>query len=231
MSQPHHLFALHGARREHGFTLIEVLVSLLILSVLAATAWKGMDSIGRAREVADGHLKQTLRLQSVMTQWEADMAQVLDTQIVPGLEFDGGALRLTRRAQSGVEVVAWVARGGQWVRWASPIVTRVGDLKQQWQRSYTLQGREAGALVALPGLAQWQVYCFRGGAMTNCQSTGDVAPASNSASAVGAARVAQGATLARQQLPEAIRLSMTLDERSGLPGSLRRDVMLAPQPN
>jgi general secretion pathway protein J len=200
-----------------GFTLVEVLVSLLILSVLAATAWKGMDAIGRAREVADGKLKETLRLQSVMTQWEADMAQVLDTQVVPALEFDGGALRLTRKAQSGVIVVTWVSRDGRWLRWASPVVSRVGDLRTQWQRSYTLQGREVGTLTALPGLVQWQVYCFRGGSLSNCQSSGNVAAGTGST--------------ARVLLPEAIRLSLTLDERSGLPGNVQRDVMLAPQPN
>lgn len=210
---------------ERGFTLVEVLVSLLILSVLAATAWKGMDAIGRAREVADGKLKETLRLQSVMTQWEADMAQVLDTQVVPGLAFDGGALRLTRKAQSGVIVVTWVSRDGRWLRWASPVVSRVGDLRTQWQRSYTLQGREAGTLTALPGLVQWQVYCFRGGAMSNCQSSGDVAT-TNATTGTGTSTAA-----ARVVLPEAIRLSLTLDERSGLPGTVQRDVLLAPQPN
>jgi general secretion pathway protein J len=212
---------------QRGFTLVEVLVSLLILAVLAASAWKGMDAISKAREVSEGKLKQTLRLQSVMTQWEADMAQVLDTQVLPGLEFDGGTLRLTRRAQSGVQVVSWFMRDGAWVRWASPAVTRVGELKQQWQRSYMLQAREPGALVAVPGLVQWQVYCFRGGSMSNCQSTGNL----TSTAATGVAGGSVTSSGARQQLPEAIRLQLTLDERSGLAGSVLRDVMLAPQPN
>lgn len=216
-----------------GFTLIEVLVSLLILSVLAATAWKGIDSITKAREVADGSLKQTLRLQSVMTQWDADLAQVLDTQVVPGLEFDGGALRLTRRSQSGVQVVAWIVRSGRWVRWASPLATQVGELKQHWARSYQLQGDEQGALTALPGVAQWQVYCFRSGSMSNCQSTGNLSNATTVPPPSGAASSppVAGVPSARQQLPEALRLQLVLNEQSGLAGVLQRDTLLAPQPN
>ncbi|WP_375184119.1 prepilin-type N-terminal cleavage/methylation domain-containing protein [Aquabacterium sp.] len=211
------------ARRVSGFTLVEVLVALMILSVLAATAWKGLDAISSARAVADDNLRRTLRLQSVMVQWEADMAQVLDTQVVPGLEYDGGAMRFTRRDPAGVRVVAWVVRGGRWVRWASPAVTRVGELKQAWRTTYQLQGTEPGALTALSGVEQWQVYCFRNGSLTNCQSTGNVAPAAPSASGVPAA--------ARQQLPEAVRLQLVFAEGSGLNGRLQRDVMLSPQPN
>ena len=90
-----------------GFTLIEVLVSMFILSVLAAAAWKGLDAIGTARQVADGNLQQTLRVQSVMTQLDADLAQVMDTQVVKGFQFDGANLRLTRRTAAGVQVVVW----------------------------------------------------------------------------------------------------------------------------
>lgn len=214
-----------GHARARGFTLVEVLVSLMILSVLAATAWKGLDAISSARTVADDNLRRTLRLQSVMVQWEADMAQVLDTQVVPGLEYDGGTMRLTRRHAAGVQVVAWVLRSGRWVRWASLPAVRVGELKQAWQTTYQLQGTEPGALTALRGVAQWQVFCFRNGSLTNCQSTGNVA------AAPVAAEGASAPTVLRQQLPEAVRLQMVFEEGSGQSGRLQRDVMLAPQPN
>lgn len=210
-----------------GFTLVEVLVALMILSVLAATAWKGLDAISSAKAVADDNLRRTLRLQSVMVQWEADMAQVLDTRVVPGLEYDGGTVRLTRRHPAGVQVVAWVVRGGRWVRWASPPAIRVGELKQAWQTTYQLQGREAGALTALQGVLQWQVFCFRSGSLSNCQSTGNVASAPAAASGASA----PAAAVVRQQLPEAVRLQMVFEEGSGLSGRLQRDVMLAPQPD
>jgi general secretion pathway protein J len=204
--------------RQGGFTLIEVLVSLLILAVLAATAWKGMDGISTARQVADGNLKQTLRLQSVMTQMEADLGQVIDTVMVSGMQFDGAHLRLTRRTAEGVQVVVWYVQRGRLMRWGSPVTYKVGELQKYWMSSYQLRGKEPGTLTALKGVDQWQVYCFRSGAMSNCQSTGNVA-----------APTALNQAL-REQLPNAIRSQMTLGEGSGFGGTLTRDIMLAPQP-
>lgn len=215
------------ARAPRGFTLIEVLVSLLILAVLSATAWKGMDSISTARQVADGNLKQTLRLQSVVTQFEADMGQVMDTQIVDGMQFDGAHLRLTRRSGEGMQVVTWYVQRNRLLRWASPVTTKVGELQRYWLSSYQLQGREPGTLTALKGVERWQVYCFRGGSMSSCQSTGDAVR--TAAPPVGGATGAAGAAPLRQALPNAVRCQMTLGEGSGFAGTLTRDVMLAPQ--
>jgi general secretion pathway protein J len=201
------------AGRARGFTLVEVLVSMLILAVLATTAWKGIDAISSARQVADGNLKQTLRLQAVMTQFDADMAQIVDTSTIPAgaMQFDGANLRLTRKAPTGVQVVVWFVRRGQLMRWASPTTTRVGELEKYWLSGFQLRGREPGALVALKGVQQFQVYCFRNGSLNNCQSTGNV-------TAVG------------QAVPQAVRCQITFGEGSGFSGRLSRDVMLAPQP-
>lgn len=208
-------------RAARGFTLIEVLVSLLILSVLAASAWKGLDAISTARQVAEDNLQQTLRLQAVMTQFETDLAQVLDTQVVQGFQFDGAALRMTRRSPSGVQVVVWSLREGRWQRWVSAESTQVGGLQRAWQQSQQLLGRERGTLVALRGVAQWQVFCFRNGAMSNCQSSGDVVRGAAGADALSGLR---------EQLPQAVRLQLVLGEGSGFQGMLSRDLMLAPQP-
>ncbi len=232
-----------------GFTLIEVLVSLLILAVLAGTAWKGLDAINTARQVADGNLAQTLRLQSVMTQMEADLSQVMDTQIVTGMQFDGANLRLTRRTASGVQVVVWTVRERKLMRWASPDTARVGDLQQYWRVSNQLQGNEKGTLLALKGVDLWRVYCFRSGALSNCQSSGNVvqststpsatANTSSTAGATGAAATGTGTSastgavaelLSKEQLPQALRSQLTLGDGSGLAGVVTRDMMLSPQP-
>ena len=210
-----------GPRAARGFTLIEVLVSLLILSVLAASAWKGLDAISTARQVAEDNLQQTLRLQAVMTQFETDLAQVLDTQVTQGFQFDGAALRMTRRSPSGVQVVVWSLREGRWQRWVSAESTQVGGLQRAWQQSQQLLGRERGTLVALRGVTQWQVFCFRNGAMSNCQSSGDVVRGAAGADALSGLR---------EQLPQAVRLQLVLGEGSGFQGMLSRDLMLAPQP-
>lgn len=220
--------------RSAGFTLIEVLVSLFILAVLAGAAWKGVDAISTARQVADDNLQGTLRLQSVMTQLDADMAQVYDTQVVKGFQFDGANLRLTRRASGGVQVVVWSVRDRKLLRWASPETARVGDLQDHWRRASQLQGREPGTLVALNGVDQWQVYCFRSGALSNCQSSGNVVSSSGSSTSVGdsssGAAAAAAASIAREQLPQAIRSQITLGDGSVAAGTLSRDIILSPQP-
>ena len=218
------------ARPRRGFTLIEVLVALVILSVMALMAWQGVDGIVRAREIADGAMQRTLRLQSVMAQWQADLNAVIDTQAISAVQFDGGAMRLTRRAQgSGVQVVVWSLRSGRWVRWAGPPVTTVGQLQEQWSRSFAFQGREPGTLAALKGVQQWQVYFFRGGAWTNAQSSAGVSTRQPSSSSESGA-LAQ-ALAGREPLPLGVRCVLTLGEGSGYEGVITRDVQMAAQPN
>lgn len=210
-----------------GFTLIEVMVALLILSVMSAMAWKGIDGMARSREVADGNVKRTLRLQSVMVQWQADLNAVIDTRSVQALQFDGAALRMTRRAAGGVQVVMWALRSGRWVRWAGEPVTTVGQLQDQWSRSMQMQGNEPGTLGALKGVTQWQVYFFRGGGWSNAQSSGDVSRRREPQSDTAA--LAQ-ASVGAEALPTGVRCVLGLGEGSGFEGSITRDVSLASQP-
>jgi len=213
-------------RARRGFTLIEVMVALLILSVMSIMAWRGLDGIVQSREIAEGSVKRTLRLQSVMVQWQADLNAVIDTRSVDALEFDGATLRMTRRAQGGVQVVAWLQRGGRWYRWAGAPVTTVGELQDQWDRSRRLQGQEPGMLAALKGVEQWQVYFFRGGAWSNAQSSADVVDSGGSGQAAALAQAAAGG----DTLPMGVRSVLTLGEGSGYQGVITRDVSVAAQP-
>lgn len=247
MNTPRLSRPLAARRARSGFTLIEVLVALVILSVMAAMAWKGMDGITRSREIADGGLKRTLRMQSVMQQWSSDLNSVIATGVVQGIQFDGAALRMTRQSQGGVQVVVWALRSGRWVRWAGPPVTNVGQLQEQWMRSFNFQGREPGSIAALKGVEQWQVYFFRGGAWSNAQSSAGGSadspanPGFNTPSAAAAASAAANGTsgqarvLARavgsnEPLPMGVRCVLTLGEGSGFAGAIVKDAMLAAQP-
>ncbi|MFZ5521973.1 MAG: PulJ/GspJ family protein [Pseudomonadota bacterium] len=219
-----------GRSASRGFTLVEVLVALLILAVMAGMAWQGLDGMTRSRDVAQARLTATLRLQSVIAQWEADLAAVRDTGVVPALQYDGATLRLTRRVAGGVQLIAWSLRpgadgAGTWQRWAGPVTTRLDDLREAWLRSQQLLGNEPGQLVAERGVAGWQLYCWRSGAWSNCQSSGDVATTAASA----APGVVPPLQATRQLLPGGVRLVLTFAEGSGMAGRLTRDVVLAPQ--
>ena len=159
-----------------GFTLVEVLVALFILAVLGTMAWQGIDGIARARDISRAQLDRSLRLSTVMAQWDQDLAALFDTPAVPHLSFDGSTLRLVRRAAGGVQLVAWSHRGTQWLRWTGPVVTRVAELQESWLRSQQLVGDESGQLLLLDGVSDVQIQFFRDNGWSNPQSSGDTAP-------------------------------------------------------
>jgi general secretion pathway protein J len=210
---------MRRVRMQAGFTLVEVLVALALMAVLAGMAWRGLDGIARARDASQSRVEQTLRLNTVLAQWDVDLQSVYDTNVVPALAFDGAAMRLVRRQADGLQVVVWSLREQRWLRWTSPVVTQTSALQDNWLLSQQLLGNEAAQLLMHDGLRQWQVYFFRGNAWSNAQSSADVAAPAPAASAPA---------VARAQLPSGVRI--VLDFGGGdLSGRLTRDLMLPPQ--
>ena len=202
-------------RRSAGFTLVEVLVALLAMAVLSGFAWQALDGMLRTRDAGRLAVDRTTRLATVLTQWEQDLQAVTDTSVVPPLAFDGQTLRLTRRVEGGVALVAWSVRGGVWQRFAGPAQVRGGELMETWLRSQQMMGNEAGQVTVAEAASEWQIYFHRGSNWSNAQSSGDVVrPAKPAAS---------GAAITRESLPNAVRLVVTLDGRK-----LTRDIALGP---
>jgi general secretion pathway protein J len=216
----------HG-RRALGFTLVEVLVALVVMAIMSLMAWQGVDGIARTREANEARLAQTMRLQSVVEQWEQDLASLQQSAAVPALTCDGQSVRLTRRTDGGLQVVAWSLRpdnqGSTWQRWAGPAVTTTTALQNSWLATQQFQGNETGQLRALGGIDQWQVYFYQGNAWANCQSTGNVVtPATPSAPA----STPVGPPV--QALPSGVRLVLAFAPGSGMTGSVVRDTLIAP---
>ena len=204
--------APRAAAPHSGFTLVEVLVALLVMAVMAGMAWQGVDGIVRTRNATQARLELALRLNTVVAQWEQDLAAIQTTTVVPkALMFDGATLRLTRRTPSGLQVVAWSLRGDgeqtAWVRWAGPSVTTSRDLQESWLHSLQLQANEPGALRTLTGLSGWQVYFYRIGDnnWSNAQSSDPVSAA-----------------------PKGVRVVLSFAPGSGVNGELRRDTLVGP---
>ena len=210
-----------------GFTLVEVLVAMVIMAIMAVMAWQGVDGIVRARSASQTRLEQTLRMSTVIAQWDQDLSQLQDSTAVPqGLSCDGATVRMVRRTPEGLQIVAWSFRpddsGGAWVRWAGPSVTTVGELTDSWLRSQQLQGGEVGSLKTLTGISGWQVYFYQTNTWANCQSTGNlVAP-------VAAAGSGPAPIPPRIDLPKGVRVVLSFAPGSGLTGDLTRDTLLQP---
>jgi general secretion pathway protein J len=226
----------HGSR---GFTLVEVLVAIFLMAILSAMAWQGLESVLKAREASKGAVDRAGRLATVLTQWEQDLQAVTDTGLVPALQFDGQTVRLTRRAEQGIVIVAWSVREGRWQRWSSPPLARAEALQQAWLAALQLLGTEPGQLKLADEAEAWQVYFFFDGNWANAQSTGNVAvqpppqaalppspPASPPTSGGGGPQVPPPpapAGQARDQLPQAVRIVVTLGGKT-----LTRDIALGP---
>jgi general secretion pathway protein J len=211
------------ARNAPGFTLVEVLVALFVMAIIAALGWRGVDGMAKSRDISQQAVDHQLRLQTVIAQWEQDLAAVQDSGVVPALQFDGATLRLTRVAVGGEQIVAWSLREGVWRRWTSPVTTRVGELQQSWLRSEQLQGPEPGQVRLFDGVTGWQVWFHRGG-WSNAQSSGDIANGLAAAVAAAAASGAANTAAPREKLPAGVRLMLDFGEQR-----LTRDVALAPQ--
>lgn len=222
-------------RRSAGFTLIEVMVALFVLALMSGMAWQGVDMVMRSREVNQQRMERLLRVQAVLTQWEADLRQLVDTQVVPALAFDGANLRLTRLQGGEVQLVTWTLRGRTLTRWAATPTHAVDALQEAYMTSHQLLGNEPGALAALDGVGSLQVYFFDGSsnAWRNAQSSGDVqmaeapAPAPEAASAPGPAPspAASGASApapaAPAPPPPPVAVPKAADGRDALPDGVR----------
>lgn len=220
-----------------GFTLVELLVALVILSILAMMAWRAIDAMGTTQSITRGHADELRRLQSALGQWNADLDALVDTREVTAIQFNGQVLRLTRRdpmetglESRGIRVVAWALlnspEGLRWSRWQSGPLRQRDELARAWQRAAdwaggrvaapassdtTLSAPTADSAIALLPVLGWQLYYHRGEAWTNPQSAADT-------------QLPRGEGYAPNlNLPNGVRLILQLAPGRGLQGTLQRD--------
>ena len=209
--------------RARGFTLIEVLVALVIMATMAVMSWRGIDALLKSRDIAQSHLDQTVRLQTVLAQWEQDLRSLQDSRVVPPLSFDGASMRITRQQALGMQVVAWTVRSGSLFRWEGPTVQTVAALEDSYQRSQQLLAQEDVQLKALEGVNGWQVFYYRGNGWSNALSSDDVEPSAPAASGV------LNPAPPRAVLPSGVRIVLQFGPGSGFNGPLMRQIVLEPQ--
>ena len=225
----------HGQRGQSGFTLVELLVALVVMALLALLSWRGLDGMTRVQSQTQANTDGVLALQAGLSQWQTDLDAIsLQANVlgVSGLDYDGQVLRLTRRyAETGedtknasnddsIRVVAWSQRtndtspdkGKQWLRWQSAPVKTRAELQAAWLQAavWAKEGNEAERKreVTVAAIDAWQVFYHRNDVW---------------GSAVGSFDVGAVAGLNAPNLPDGVRLVLTLAPGQALVGNITRD--------
>lgn len=241
----------HGWQRSHaGFTLVELLVAISIMALMALMSWRGLDGMARTQTALKERADQVAALQTGLLQWQADLDAIQQTPRTVALDWNGRALRITRRGTQGpgdgLRVVAWSRRAeadgaNWWLRWESPPVTTRGEWRQAWAEADTWAqnpGIDARRReVAIAPMLDWQIVYYRnntwtnplssdaGAALASRANTGILVsglPAPLAGSTAGAVAAAL-AVVAVPTLPDGVRLVLTLPAGRAVAGTLVRD--------
>ncbi len=211
------------ARSPSGFTLVELLVALFVLSILAVLSWRGLDAMVRAQSQLQERADQVLALQAGLAQWTADLDALEALPQVAAWDWNGQVLRIVRRSAGGtnadgegVVVAAWTRREiegqGLWLRWQSDVLTRRADVEQAWLQAEgwarEARNEDRAHEVRVFALDQWRLWQFRDAAWREIPST-DTSENEPRRSAPA--------------LPEGVRLVLTLSPGSPLAGTLTLD--------
>lgn len=174
-------------RKQRGFTLLELLLAISILSVLTLLAWRTLDTLSKTDTWTQERTEHWQGWRVALAQWQTDLDAMEDLAPEPAPVFDGLVIQWVRRAAPlpddhapGWQVVAWGlqpdAQGTRRLaRWASPVLRERLALLQAWQAARLWARNPTEALRAqqtlLPVVDDWQLFYYRGGAWSHPQSS------------------------------------------------------------
>jgi general secretion pathway protein J len=222
----------YGLGRSSGFTLIELLVAIFIMSILAVMSWRGIDSMARAQEASRDRADSIATLQTALVQWQTDLDQMFQTQLINAVDFDGRVLRVVRRySDTEVRIIGWTKRTangqGRWLRWQSAPINNRQELQNAWV--------EAGQWGENPGDAErrnetdiaaiddWQIYYYRNNAWTNAFSSAGSGASSAPPPPSSPVGTPSAVVTFLVPPPDGVRLILTLSQGQALAGVLTRD--------
>ena len=174
-------------RAEQGFTLIEVMVALAIMTVVSIMAWQGISGMLQAQKFSRERSAQVAVMQTALAQWGSDLDHVsygVDyLGDIPAIRYDGSSLFIVRydamRGDRALIVVAWTKRSddgnadskdarGSWLRWQSAAITTSTDLREanNQAQAWASAGADTelrGAELNIMPIARFEVQSFEDG--------------------------------------------------------------------
>ncbi|NML98596.1 prepilin-type N-terminal cleavage/methylation domain-containing protein [Paraburkholderia sp. RP-4-7] len=137
-----------GAR---GFTLIELLVAIAIMAVIAVLSWRGLDQIIRGRQTITNAMEDERVFAQLFDQMRIDARQAAsdDEAGQAAVSVSGSVLQIVRETllpgtAPRLQVVRYRVSEGRVVRYASPPLENVGELRS------ALRGGEGDDWTAVP---------------------------------------------------------------------------------
>lgn len=175
---------------QHGFTLIEVMVAIMLMAIVSLIAWRGLDSVSRADSHLQSSTEQTQALLRTLNQLERDLALRASIELrTPGLtedeqpddlpavsvrssdnqDFQLNVIRSAAPPEIGLQRVRWWLDGDTLYRATSAASDRypLPAPKKQWPRcpaSVTCRyasGKPAKAGVSSPATARTTLSAWR----------------------------------------------------------------------
>lgn len=175
------------ANKEGGFTLVELLVALGIMTLLSMLSWRGVDGILQAKTQLSSRIDDTQALQVSLNQFSIDLDEMAHQPGLDSIDWNGRGLRILRRgtlkAGDGLYVVAWAAKFSgntrNWVRWKSREVRTRKELLDAWKaaEAWSKDSSETPTKQeqrAIP-IEGWDVYFLRKAFWTNPMSSASTA--------------------------------------------------------
>lgn len=217
------------ARAASGLTLVELLVAVLVLAIMAALAWRGLDGLRTQHQQLQSRSDELHALQTVLAQWQIDHQKMSPGPDRIAWDWNGRVLRITRTALNpadGWQVVAWRWRAGTasgsdagaLYRWQSPPLSQRQTWQQAWDAAQTWSQTPTAELHAretrLLGAQGWQLWVHRGGSWVN--------PLSSAADPTAKASASTPAPL-----PQAVRLRLDREGSPSAPGLWVVDTLLS----